>query len=140
CNLCNQLGHRAENCRTRTINQEKKRQGVCFNCGKEGHMRKDCREPQKRTTCTYCGKTGHKIENCWKKQGRTGNSNNQQRQPFNNQNVIKQERKIVNGKPVKVYMVEEDRELDTHERQQKYYDKHVKQKQFKRGDKVLLYD
>ena len=27
-----------------------------------------------------------------------------------------------------------------HERQQKYYDKHVKQKQFKRGDKVLLYD
>ena len=27
-----------------------------------------------------------------------------------------------------------------HERQQKYYDKHVKQKQFKIGDKVLLYD
>ena len=116
CNLCNQLGHKAENCRTRTMNQERKRQGVCFNCGKEGHMRRDCREPQKKTTCTYCGRTGHKIENCWKKQGRTGNNNNQQRQPFNNQNVIRQERRIVNGKPVRVYTVEEDRELDTNEK------------------------
>eukprot|EP00435_Cladocopium_sp_Y103_P032713 s2725_g8.t1 len=28
----------------------------CYNCGKKGHLAKDCRNPPR---CNHCGKTGH---------------------------------------------------------------------------------
>nr|AJP76386.1 gag protein [Human immunodeficiency virus 1] len=35
----------------------------CFNCGKEGHIAKNCRAPRKKG-CWKCGKEGHQMKNC----------------------------------------------------------------------------
>jgi hypothetical protein len=100
CNLCNKVGHIAVNCKTRTINQEKQRQGVCFNCNKPGHMKKDCKE-KKKFYCTNCRKEGHTNDRCWKK-------NQDNRQSFDQNKVYDTKRKIINGKPMKVFYVEEE--------------------------------
>nr|QDB67984.1 gag protein [Human immunodeficiency virus 1] len=55
----------------------------CFNCGKEGHLARNCRAPRKRG-CWKCGKEGHQMKDCterqanflgkiWPSKGRPGN-------------------------------------------------------------------
>uniref|UniRef100_W8CZJ6 Gag polyprotein n=1 Tax=Human immunodeficiency virus type 1 TaxID=11676 RepID=W8CZJ6_HV1 len=39
----------------------------CFNCGKEGHIAKDCRAPRKKG-CWKCGKEGHQMKDCTERQ------------------------------------------------------------------------
>nr|QHB19990.1 gag protein [Human immunodeficiency virus 1] len=39
----------------------------CFNCGKEGHIAKNCRAPRKKG-CWKCGKEGHQMKDCTKRQ------------------------------------------------------------------------
>nr|AKF15506.1 gag protein [Human immunodeficiency virus 1] len=55
----------------------------CFNCGKEGHLARNCKAPRKRG-CWKCGKEGHQMKDCterqanflgkiWPHKGRPGN-------------------------------------------------------------------
>nr|AAK31035.1 gag protein [Human immunodeficiency virus 1] len=39
----------------------------CFNCGKEGHIAKNCRAPRKKG-CWKCGKEGHQMKDCTERQ------------------------------------------------------------------------
>lgn len=39
----------------------------CFNCGKEGHIAKNCRAPRKKG-CWKCGKEGHQMKECSERQ------------------------------------------------------------------------
>nr|APA29424.1 gag protein [Human immunodeficiency virus 1] len=39
----------------------------CFNCGKVGHIAKNCRAPRKRG-CWKCGKEGHQMKDCTERQ------------------------------------------------------------------------
>nr|AIA62144.1 gag protein [Human immunodeficiency virus 1] len=39
----------------------------CFNCGKEGHIAKNCRAPRKKG-CWKCGKEGHQMKDCTDRQ------------------------------------------------------------------------
>nr|QIC90923.1 gag protein [Human immunodeficiency virus 1] len=39
----------------------------CFNCGKEGHIAKNCRAPRKKG-CWKCGKEGHQMKDCIERQ------------------------------------------------------------------------
>nr|AGF30367.1 gag protein [Human immunodeficiency virus 1]AGH00518.1 gag protein [Human immunodeficiency virus 1]AGH00521.1 gag protein [Human immunodeficiency virus 1]AGH00523.1 gag protein [Human immunodeficiency virus 1]AGH00525.1 gag protein [Human immunodeficiency virus 1] len=39
----------------------------CFNCGKEGHIARNCRAPRKRG-CWKCGKEGHQMKDCTERQ------------------------------------------------------------------------
>nr|UZC47505.1 gag protein [Human immunodeficiency virus 1] len=39
----------------------------CFNCGKEGHLARNCKAPRKRG-CWKCGKEGHQIKDCTERQ------------------------------------------------------------------------
>nr|WEU84949.1 gag protein [Human immunodeficiency virus 1] len=39
----------------------------CFNCGKEGHIAKNCRAPRKKG-CWKCGKEGHQMKDCNERQ------------------------------------------------------------------------
>nr|AJD23843.1 gag protein [Human immunodeficiency virus 1] len=40
-----------------------KRTIKCFNCGKEGHLARNCRAPRKKG-CWKCGKEGHQMKDC----------------------------------------------------------------------------
>nr|AFP26640.1 gag protein [Human immunodeficiency virus 1] len=44
-----------------------KRNVKCFNCGKEGHIAKNCRAPRKRG-CWKCGQEGHQMKDCTERQ------------------------------------------------------------------------
>nr|AFU33088.1 gag protein [Human immunodeficiency virus 1] len=55
----------------------------CFNCGREGHLARNCRAPRKKG-CWKCGKEGHQMKDCterqanflgkiWPSKGRPGN-------------------------------------------------------------------
>ncbi|ANB13408.1 Gis2p [Sugiyamaella lignohabitans] len=37
---------------------------VCYNCGHDGHLSKDCQEPEKEKSCYNCGKAGHLLREC----------------------------------------------------------------------------
>nr|QBF81238.1 gag protein [Human immunodeficiency virus 1] len=39
----------------------------CFNCGKQGHIAKNCRAPRKQG-CWKCGKEGHQMKDCTERQ------------------------------------------------------------------------
>nr|ACV94301.1 gag protein [Human immunodeficiency virus 1] len=39
----------------------------CFNCGKEGHLARNCRAPRKKG-CWKCGKEGHQMKDCIERQ------------------------------------------------------------------------
>nr|ARQ22247.1 gag protein [Human immunodeficiency virus 1] len=39
----------------------------CFNCGKTGHIAKNCRAPRKKG-CWKCGKEGHQMKDCTERQ------------------------------------------------------------------------
>nr|QHI43347.1 gag protein [Human immunodeficiency virus 1] len=39
----------------------------CFNCGKEGHLARNCKAPRKRG-CWKCGKEGHQLKDCTERQ------------------------------------------------------------------------
>nr|AKP06709.1 gag protein [Human immunodeficiency virus 1] len=41
----------------------------CFNCGKEGHLARNCRAPRKKG-CWKCGKEGHQMKDCTERQAR----------------------------------------------------------------------
>nr|ABC88256.1 gag protein [Human immunodeficiency virus 1] len=45
----------------------KRRIVKCFNCGKEGHIAKNCRAPRKKG-CWKCGKEGHQMKDCTERQ------------------------------------------------------------------------
>nr|AVU81987.1 gag protein [Human immunodeficiency virus 1] len=44
-----------------------KRMIKCFNCGKEGHLARNCRAP-KRRGCWKCGQEGHQMKDCTERQ------------------------------------------------------------------------
>lgn len=44
-----------------------KRSVKCFNCGKEGHVARNCRAPRKKG-CWKCGKEGHQMKDCTERQ------------------------------------------------------------------------
>nr|ACR27158.1 gag protein [Human immunodeficiency virus 1] len=39
----------------------------CFNCGKEGHVARNCRAPRKKG-CWKCGREGHQMKDCTERQ------------------------------------------------------------------------
>nr|QNG98807.1 gag protein [Human immunodeficiency virus 1] len=44
-----------------------KRTIKCFNCGREGHLARNCRAPRKKG-CWKCGKEGHQMKDCTERQ------------------------------------------------------------------------
>nr|AJD23433.1 gag protein [Human immunodeficiency virus 1]AJQ19834.1 gag protein [Human immunodeficiency virus 1] len=44
-----------------------KRMIKCFNCGKQGHIARNCRAPRKKG-CWKCGKEGHQMKDCNERQ------------------------------------------------------------------------
>nr|AJG45347.1 gag protein [Human immunodeficiency virus 1] len=44
-----------------------KRVVKCFNCGKEGHIARNCRAPRKKG-CWKCGREGHQMKDCTERQ------------------------------------------------------------------------
>nr|UJV47734.1 gag protein [Human immunodeficiency virus 1] len=44
-----------------------KRSVKCFNCGKEGHIARNCRAPRKKG-CWKCGREGHQMKDCTERQ------------------------------------------------------------------------
>nr|AKT77296.1 gag protein [Human immunodeficiency virus 1] len=44
-----------------------KRTVKCFNCGKEGHIARNCRAPREKG-CWKCGKEGHQMKDCTERQ------------------------------------------------------------------------
>ena len=89
CHRCKKLGHTADKCRSnekfphtgaREVNEFTAVNEVteimsCFNCGRNGHVAKNCHDG---TVCKQCGMNGHTENNCrvqnryWTKSGNKG--------------------------------------------------------------------
>ncbi|KAL4465698.1 hypothetical protein ABPG72_012380 [Tetrahymena utriculariae] len=64
CFKCGKDGHMAKDC-TEPQQQGRKQSGACFKCNQEGHMSKDCpNQQQKKSGCFKCGEEGHFSKDC----------------------------------------------------------------------------
>jgi hypothetical protein len=114
CNLCGRQGHKAVECRTRTINQEKNKQKICYNCNKPGHMSKECRQPRKPMTCYTCGQEGHMANKCWRNNNKPIKIDSNQFKRNTGIQVLQRPQQQ-GQRPVRVYYteeIEEEEEID----------------------------
>ena len=61
CYSCNNYGHIAKDCRSKTKTSAKPNKIICSHCKKPGHNFENCFA---RATCASCGKTGHTSKVC----------------------------------------------------------------------------
>jgi hypothetical protein len=57
-----QHGNQSEEVATTKVHHAPKKSRICSNCGKKGHIKKECRKP--KGLCCGCGERGHKMMNC----------------------------------------------------------------------------
>jgi hypothetical protein len=65
CYNCGKPGHIKAECRYRNKPETR---NTCYNCGKPGHIKDECRYTNKqepRSTCYNCGKVRHREKECW---------------------------------------------------------------------------
>ena len=68
--------------------RNRRQTNTCYNCGRTGHMQKECRQQRRNnaTSCNYCKRTGHNENDCWTKQNRMKYNNNNAQRRNNDQN------------------------------------------------------
>nr|GFB86863.1 hypothetical protein [Tanacetum cinerariifolium] len=72
CHQCNRFSHLARDCRSsikaNTTNIQKgngvNQKATCYECGNQGHYRRDCTGANQKATCYECGNQGHYKRDC----------------------------------------------------------------------------
>nr|GFB72133.1 hypothetical protein [Tanacetum cinerariifolium] len=72
CHQCNRFGHLARDCRSsikaNTTNIQKgtkaSQKATCYECGNQGHYKRDCTKASQKATCYECGNQGHYKRDC----------------------------------------------------------------------------